>query len=199
MGAPIYVAADYARAFLSLLPFGRAWSRDPDALPTQVVGAMMPTYERQTDSAANLLVDAFPSTTVDLLPEWEATLGLPDPCAGESPTLQQRQAQVLARFLDTGGASLAYFVSFAATLGYDITIDQFSPRRFGSSFGRPFGGDAWAFAWQVNAPQFTVTQRKFGQSLFGEPYAVWENDVLTCELNRLKPAHTVLLFSFTEA
>ncbi|WP_197520275.1 putative phage tail protein, partial [Paraburkholderia tropica] len=56
------------------------------------------SYERSTSRANYLLIDSFPPTAYELLPEWESTLGLPDPCAGEAPTIPQRQAQVLARF-----------------------------------------------------------------------------------------------------
>jgi uncharacterized protein YmfQ (DUF2313 family) len=131
-----------------------------------------------------------------MLPEWEATLGLPDPCAGEAPTIALRQAQVAARFIAGGGQSIAFFVGFAKTLGYDITITQFAPSRFGRPFGSPFGGVAWAFAWQVNAPQFTVATFNFGTGNFGDPFASWGNTVLQCELQRLSPAHTIITFNY---
>ena len=170
MPVPTFAATDYTRAFLALLPFGRAWSRDSDALPAKIAGAMMGTYARQTERSADLLVDAFPATTVELLPEWEATLGLPDPCAGESPTLQQRQAQVLARLTDSGGSSIAYFTAFAATLGFPITISEFAPATAGRlRAGQPVRGTAWAFAWQVNAPAVSVTVFRAGMSAAGEP------------------------------
>jgi uncharacterized protein YmfQ (DUF2313 family) len=51
-----------------------------------VLSGFTPAFERLTARANNLLIDAFPGSTYELLPEWEATLGLPDPCAGEAPT-----------------------------------------------------------------------------------------------------------------
>lgn len=190
-------AADFLAAFQRLLPRGRIWPRAPDAVQTQALAALMPTYVRSTQSANGLLVDAFPATADNLLPEWEATLGLPDPCAGVSPTLALRRAQVVARLTATGGQSIGYFTAFAAALGYPITITQFAPARFGRPFGQPLCGPAWAFAWQVNAPTFTVQRFRFGQDAFGEPFAAWGNRVLQCELQRLKPAHTTLLFSYS--
>ena len=97
--------------------------------------ALAQVYVRQTARSRNLVVDAFPATTVELLPEWENTLGLPDPCAGPSPTLGQRIAQVVARLTDSGGQSVAYFVELARRLGYDITVTQYAPSRFGRRFG----------------------------------------------------------------
>lgn len=194
--APDFSAGDYCNAFLRCLPTGPVWPRDPDAMPYQVALALYSCYATSGVAAAALLVDAFPATAVGLLPEWESALGLPDPCAGEAPTIELRRSQVVARLTDPGGCSIAYFVAYAAALGYDITIDQFRPRRFGDPFGQPMNGLAWAFAWQVDVPEFTTTSRKFGDA-FGEPFATWGSTVLLCELQRLAPAHTTIIFSFT--
>lgn len=196
MAAPNYSAANYLQALQAHLPRGRVWPRDPDATQTQVLSGFTPSLEQITARANNLLVDAFPASTYELLPEWESTLGLPDPCAGEAPTRQQRVAQVVARLIATGGQSIAYYTAVAAALGYAITVTQFVPSRFGKPFGSLFGGTAWAFAWQVNAPSFTVNALQFGGS-FGTPFATWGNNVLQCELQRFAPAHTTLLFSYS--
>src|SRR5690349_19184852 len=158
MLAPNYKAADFLKALQGLMPRGRVWPRDPDAVQTQVLSGLAPSYERSTARANYLLVDAFPATTYELLPEWESTLGLPDPCAGVAPTIAQRQAQVLARFVGVGGPSIASLAAFAANLGYTVTITQFVEARAGQMrAGDPCNGTAWSFAWQVNAPLNTVT------------------------------------------
>ena len=196
MRAPNFSAADYLRALQAHLPRGRVWPRDSDASQTKVLGTLTPCFARLNARANNLLVDAFPASTYELLPEWEATLGLPDPCAGEAPTTQQRVAQVVSRLTAMGGQSIAYFKAVAAALGYPITITQFVPSRFGKAFGTLFGGTAWAFAWQVDAPTFTINSLQFGGS-FGTPFATWGNNVLQCEIERLSPAHTTVLFSYS--
>lgn len=181
MGAPVFTASDFLEAFQNLLPTGPVWPRDADAPASQFIGAMMKTYERLCARDAHLLVDAFPVAPVELLPEWESSLGLPDPCAGPSPTLEQRQRQVNARFIGRGGQSAAYFISVAAALGYtaSVSIMTFSPSRFGRAFGLPFGGAQWSYVWQLITPS-------------------GPNDpALVCEITRLAPAHTVPLFKFT--
>ncbi|RDU99239.1 YmfQ family protein [Trinickia dinghuensis] len=197
MPAPNYGAAEYLRALQALLPRGRVWPRDPDAAQTKVLSGFTPCFAALTTSANYLLVDAFPPTALELLPEWEATLGLPDPCAGESPTLAQRQAQVKARLTNTGGQSVEYFIAYAATLGYEITVTQFAPFRAGQSCaGAPVCSQDWAFAWRINAPAETITYFTAGNSAAGQPLAVWGNAVLQCELSKSKPAHTLLLFAY---
>jgi uncharacterized protein YmfQ (DUF2313 family) len=195
MPPPVFTKDMFRSAFMSLLPTGPIWPRSESSVLYQLSGVWAASFARSSDRAINLLVDAFPSTTTELLAEWEATLGLPDPCAGTNPSIAQRRAQVVARLTDTNGCSVAYFVAFAKALGYDITITQFAPRRFGARFGTPFGGEAWAYAWQVNVPQFTVNRLKFGDS-FGQPWAQWNNNVLQCEMKARAPAHTILLFNY---
>lgn len=198
MGAPVYSSEDYLNALQALMPRGRVWPKDPNSVQARTLACFTPTFERSNQAAADLLVDAFPSTSVDLLPEWEAALGLPDPCAGAQPTIQLRQQQVVARFTNSGGQSITYFVNYAAALGYNVTITQFAPFRFGqNTFGTPMYGVAWAFAWQVNAPGFSIEQFKFGADAFGEPFAYWDNNVMQCELQRIAPAHTTLLFDYS--
>jgi uncharacterized protein YmfQ (DUF2313 family) len=195
--APAYTNADFLTGFQRLLPTGPVWPRDSDAVQTQVFEALVSLYTANAESAAELLVDAFPATTVFLLPEWQATLGLPDPCAGPAATLAQSQAQVLARFTAVGGQSIPYFISFAKALGYDITIDQFAPFRVGAgAVGAPLYGTAWAFAWQVNAPDVTINSFIVGDSEIGDPLQAFTNTVLECELQRLAPAHTTVIFNF---
>jgi len=196
--APAYTAADYLSALQSLLPRGRVWPREPDAAQTKALSGLTPTYERQNVRANHLLVDAFPTTTVELLPEWEATLGLPDPCAGIAPTIQARRAQVVARFTASGGQSIAYMTALALSLGYSITITQFIPARAGIlRAGQPLCGNDFAHAWRVNAPLNTSFAFRAGASAAGEPLSSIGNTVLECELKEVAPAHTNLFFSYS--
>lgn len=198
MAAPQFLAADFLAALQALLPRGKVWPRDPDASLTKSLNGLTPTYARQTSRSNQLLVDAFPVTTIELLPEWEATLGLPDPCAGLSPTIYARRAQVVARVKAQGGQSVLYFIALAAALGYTVTITQFAPARAGQTrAGMPCNGPAWAHAYRVNAPLNTVVRARAGTSKAGEPLAYWSNTVLECELRQVMPAHAVIIFSYT--
>lgn len=181
---PKFSQADYAAALMALLPRGRVWPRDAVAVLPQVVGAFAPSLEQLDVDANALLVDAFPPSAVNLLPEWEATLGLPDPCAGPAPTIPLRQASVLARFIAGGGQSVPFFIALAATLGYAITIQEFT------------GSTALANKWQVTVANsgtiFATTESSTEDYIdVVETGAV----VLQCEFNRLKPAHTTLVWN----
>jgi uncharacterized protein YmfQ (DUF2313 family) len=198
MSAPNYQASDFATAIQNLMPRGRAWPRDLSALMAKVRVGLGPTWAAHTLQNNNLLIDAFPATAVQLLPEWEAALGLPDPCAGPAPTLRARQAQVVARFTGVGGQSISSFVSYAAKLGFPITVKEFTPFCVGQqAMGSPLGLQEWAFTWRATGQTPSVSNFLAGHSTAGEPLGAWGNRVLQCELNVLKPAHTYLNVAYT--
>lgn len=179
MALALYSADDYAAALRALFPRGRAWSDDPASGQGQVQAALAQSFERVDAAAQGLLVDAFPTTAVGLLPEWEETLGLPDPCAGEAPTISARQGQVAARLQQPGGQSIPFLIAFAAQLGFEMDVKEFMPWRVGlSSCTDPVAPEGWAHVWQA-----------FVSADASQP-------VLECELQRLKPAHTILMFVF---
>jgi len=197
MLAPNFKAADFLAAMQALLPRGRVWPRDQDTVQAKVLSGLAPCYERQTARANYLLVDAFPATTYELLPEWESTLGLPDPCAGEAPTIPARRAQVIARLTAVGGASIPQLVAFAASIGYAVTITQYTQARAGMlRAGQPVNGYDWNFAWKITAPINTVVRAVAGSMAAGDPLASWGNAVLECEFRAVMPAHTIPIFAY---
>ena len=190
--------ADFAALMQSMLPRGAVWPRDPDTVQTQCFAALAPTYKRLNDRCNNLLVDAFPATTNELLSDWESSLGLPDPCLGQSPSVELRRAHVVAKLTLRGGQSIEYFEAIAAAIGYAISITPFSPFRVGvSRVGTPLYGRDWAFAWQVNAPATTIQPFRVGQSAVGDPLRAWGNTALECLIREYAPAHTIVLFAYS--
>ena len=105
---------------------------------------------------------------------------------------------MVARLTGRGkNQSQSFFINFAATLGYPITITQFAPFVAGrGAAGQPLYGAGWAYAWQVNAPTFTIDYFAAGDAA-GEPLATWGSNVLQCELQRLAPAETTLIFNYS--
>lgn len=191
------MSADLRATLLALLPTGPVWPRQDGSTLARSCAGVAAIAGRLQARAVGLLVDAFPATALELLPEWEATLGLPDRCAGAATTLQQRRAQVTARLTAQGGQSVPYLVAQAAALGYAVTVEEFVPARAGLlRAGQPLSGEAWAHTLRIRAPAVTVTRFRAGRSAAGEPLAAWGNAALECALRRLRPAHTVLLFAY---
>ena len=197
MAAIDYSAADFASAMVALMPPGLAWPRDPLATQYQTISGLAPTYQRSTARANRLLIDAFPTTAIELLTEWESSVGLPDSQVGQLSTIQQRQAAVGTRIASAGGQSAAYYIGYAARLGYTVTVTCYTPFRMGQqSMGQPLGGPEWAHTWSINAPLQTLTPFSMGVSFMSEPLQAWGNTLLQVELGEVKPAHTILQFHY---
>lgn len=197
MPVPHYGASDYQGAFQNMLPQGFAWPRDPDSIQSKVIAGLSPVYARSHQRAANLLVDAFPGSSIELLTEWESTLGLPDSSLGLAASLQGRRAQVIARLTAVGGQSIPYFVSLAQSLGFAISIAQSAPFRCGqSTAGQPVGDASWMFVWSVTAALSSITRFVAGASGAGEPLASWGNAVLESQIRKNAPAHSFVQFKY---
>lgn len=196
MPAHQFTADDFARVLQTMLPRGRAWPREPGTTQAKVIKGLAAAFSRVTGRAVDLLIDANPATTYELLGEWEQSLGLPNACTGElAGTIEGRQQQVVAKLIETGGQSIGYYMAIAAALGYEIEIREFAPYSFRSSFAEPWRGEDWAFAWQITTAATSVETFTFA-STFADAFAYWGDRTLECVFNRIKPAHTVLIFNY---
>jgi uncharacterized protein YmfQ (DUF2313 family) len=193
-------AAEYREQLKALLPPGQAFPRDPGTTLHDLLDGMSIELARLDGRAAALPQEVNPSTTVELLPDWERVAGLPDKCSGVlEETLQGRRNALLTKLTSTGGQSPAYFIELAASLGYTVTIEVFRPFRVGMSrVGDLLTNGPWAFTWLIRAPEVTVTSFRVGQSAVGERLRTWGNDTLECKINQLKPAHTLAIFAYGE-
>jgi uncharacterized protein YmfQ (DUF2313 family) len=196
MAAPSYSVLDYFGQFQRLLPRGRVWHRGWGTLQAQHLLTLMPTWARLHARANEVLVETFPCTVApEMLPEWEATLGLPD--CGPLGTIQQRQAAVCAKFRSRGGQSIPYYLELLAAHGYpDITIEESgggAPFRVEvSRVEEPLNGEGNIFAWSITAPETPVTYFTADHSTVGEPLASWGDDQLACLIHMYAPAHTTV-------
>lgn len=191
-------ASQYRDYLKALLPPGLAFPRDRGTRIDTLLDGMAQELERIDARGEALVAEALPSSTTELLPDWERVAGLPDNCSGLlGETLAARRADLIAKLTSIGGQSIQYFIDVAAALGYTITIEEFRPFRAGISVaGDPLTNDDWAFTWRINAPPVTVTLFRAGEGSAGEPLASWGNAALECRMVGLKPAHTIVIFAY---
>lgn len=197
MRAPSYTIDDMAAALAALMPVGAAWPKAPGTVQGQAIRGLAGAFARSAGRAGDLLIDAFPSTAVELLPEWEATLDLPGKCGVDGGgTLLARQHAVAIALSDRGGQTIDYFTYVASVLGYAVTVTEFTTASVVSSVASPMTGPDWAHVWQVNGASYAVEQFSVVGGV-NEALASWDNFVLGCVLNRIKPAHTTVIFNAT--
>lgn len=196
--ARVLSAADWRLVLQGLMPRGRAWPRDPDAVQARFLGALGEPLAAQHARILDLLErESNPALAAEMLADWEAAYGLPDDCTGANADTAGRRGALLAKIIAQGGQSRAYFVAVAAQLGYAITIEEFRPFRVDiATVETPLYDTDWIFTWLVRAPETTVTEFQVERSTCEDPLRSWGNDSLECVLNRLKPARTAVLFAY---
>ena len=193
-----YTAGQYRDQLKALLPPGRAFPRERGTTLDATLDALAIELARIDARFDQLPVEAIPTTTTELLPDWERVAGLPDNCSGTiADTIQGRRADLVSKLTARGGQSRAYYIEVAAALGYTITILEFRPFRAGAGVaGGAITNDEWQFTWRIIAPNTTITEFRAGLSSAGEPLRRWGNQALECRMNQIKPAHTILQFAY---
>jgi uncharacterized protein YmfQ (DUF2313 family) len=186
----------YVNMLMALMPRGLLWEQlQEDLTFVGIVESVAEEFALLDAREDDLLDEADPRTTYEMLPEWETAYKLPDPCVDEPLTIELRQKTLVTKVTNKGGQSRQFFIDLAKNLGYDITITEFSRWTVADRVDKPLLGEDWNFAWQVNAPSETVTYWT-ARSRVDEPLATWGNKRLECALTRLKPDHTTLIFSY---
>ncbi|WP_227720527.1 YmfQ family protein [Yersinia proxima] len=193
-----YSVNEYTAAIQSLMPGGLVWPKISGGVQTSTLRALARSYQRSDEDARDLLDAAFPSTATAMLPEWEATLGLPDLCAiGEIDSMIQRQRAVVSKLFGIGGQSVDYFIQVAAALGYTISITQYRQACAGMSVcGDAINGEEWPFTWLVTSPETTINYAQCSLTYCSDPLRTWGNKQLECRLTVLNPSHTILKFGY---
>ena len=190
----------YRQQLHGLMPRGAAWSRRAGSILDLLLEGLAVEFGRVQSRFDALPEEADPRTTLELMPDWERTAGLPD--TGVDPaqqSLQQRREALVSKWTSTGGQSRGYFGSVAGAMGYDVAIEEFQPFQADISVAEdPAFDDAWRHAWQVRAPEGMVNDFAVDVSAVDEPLRSWGDVGLEARINELKPAHTVVLFAYGE-
>jgi uncharacterized protein YmfQ (DUF2313 family) len=205
---------DYHYAFLSLLPTGQAWPRDPGSTLVNTCNGLSDYYGFVDGRAADLLErESDPRKTFELLPDWERAWGLPDPCFPSATSIGERQRMLVLYMTWMGGQSRAYFTKLMTWLGYQVDIKEFSPFMAGVSrvgdtrpknqptenFRWYIGPPEMRFYWTAEVGQASVTWFRAGSGQCGvDPHVrVGIPEELNCLLVRWKPAHTEIVFDLS--
>ncbi len=204
--------AEYAGALRDLLPDGPAWPRDPQSYLQKWCAGNGLIWGDVDASAAQLLTgESDPRVTIAMLPDWERNWGLPDPCLALPPqTVSTRQAALVNKMTLLGGQSIAFFTSVAASLGYAITITEYSPYACGISqcgdtrnaagiYRWQIGPATIRYYWTVNVGSAPLSWLRCGEGQCGidSSLTIGLATGLQCRLGQWSPAHTRVLFNYS--
>lgn len=191
---------EYLRLLQSLLPIGKAWNLDENSTLTEFLYGEAEEFSRVDGRSDDLLRERSTLYTNELLSDHENDLGLPDECSAVVETITQRRDAVHSKFIQLGQQNPQYYIDIAAAMGWTISINEFSPFICGYSVsGDMCGGSDVIFYWQVsiNLSSVNVIYFTSGNSQSGDMLSfIPEIDPLICTLNKLKPAHTILIYDY---
>ena len=192
---------DYVHQLLALQPPGAALPRDPEAVWPRILGALAEGHAAIERRAGDLIREADPRETLELLPDFEHMLGLPDDCSAAAETLQERRAAVEIKLKDIGRQDLPYYCELAESLGYEITINE--PRPFIAGFSRCGdllnGGHEVRFEWEVYVKGPRVTLFRAGESAPPDRLgSIRRATDLECRIRQNIQSHTEVFFFYED-
>lgn len=191
------MADDYLSQLKALLPRGLAFSQAPLSTLSKLLNAWADEFARVDLRCGDLATEADPRTTAELLADWERVAALPDVCVTITQTIEQRRAALVSKLIKTGGQSRAYFIELATALGYpSVTIDEFLMMNCNDDCNDSLIGLPDLFAWRVNLPLTGGVFVMTCESNCNSSLQSWGNEAVECRINRLKPAHTNVLFAY---
>jgi len=187
----------YRYLVLQLFPHGKAWNRDSTGMLYQIAEGLGVEASRIDEALIQLVEDADPRTTTQLLDEWESLVKIPDECQEKAAAIEDRRRDVLRKLTNRGGASLQFFVDLAEGIGYTVTVNNCFPFRAGvNRAGDRLFGDLWRFWFQVQAADFDLRVFRAGEGRAGDRLRTFRNDELECVIRRSAPAHTKVQFLY---
>lgn len=192
----------YSNLLRKLFPRGKAWENvnEKESTIYKILDSIATEFCRIDDRAKELIKEVDPTSTFELLEDWERLLGLPDSCdPDEDKTLEERRRRVLQVLTTRGGQNEQFYKELAANFGFDVDVisaeDQ-PPFVAGSTAGKRLTNGPWRYAFVIKAPAEFLIRFRAGQGTAGQPLVKIGNDTLQCLMEKHKPAHTIVLFSF---
>lgn len=196
-------AEGYAHQLRQLLPPGAAWEFPAQGVFAGLLLALADELARIDARGLDLIEEADPRTTLELLPDWERVAGLPDACTGAPDNPGERQAALHQKITGLGGQNAAAFIEIAARIGYVIWIEEHRPARVGMRCDGRLNQPGWTFVWTVHVRPFAglfdpsefLAVARIGDRIGVRLRGFGALD-LECVIRRAAPAHTQVLFAY---
>jgi len=124
MGIKKYTTTEWVDFLNHFLPNGEAF------VAKYVEGTNLRSYQKAKsqefkrfgDFIADLISEVLPSTSINLLNEWESYLGIPDNCIPLATTLQERRDNVILKLTSLAYQTEQHLIDLADAYGFTITF-----------------------------------------------------------------------------
>ncbi len=191
--------AEQTKILTGYLPEGKAYLAKsiPDSNLYKFLRACAFSYLSLNGDIEAMFDELDPTTTEDLISEWEREFGIPDDCLDVAATLEERRNNIIAKIKMDGVTTVEDFEALADV--FDIPV-QVSP---GYDFSAlPFilgesvlGGSDIYFTMFVDFPEsFDVNRLPF--TLGVDKLGSFSSNIVQCLFDKLKPADVQAIYRF---
>ena len=196
MTQPVPRAA-YVAHINALLPPGRAWDPSPGSTLAGLIDGYAEELARFDFDATALLIDMLPSSTTQLIAEWETAVGIPDDCSALGANLQQRRAAVRTKLNRPETVGPDFYQAIGDLFGVTVTIEEQDRARAQGSSMLDTGNGRWRYVWWIEIPASGDDRAFTTLSDVLEPLSFVERNLeLECRLRNLVPLHTELFIEY---
>lgn len=190
---------DYRSALLAMLPRGFAWYKGRDGNWWKLFSAFGKAFAASYSTFRELVSEMSPVKTTSF-ERWESEMGLPKKGLQFS-TDSARLSEIYRIARRPGGCTVPYFKGIVALFGADCRIYEYwkDPDEFD---GVDFGTDDPNFYWKVvfEFSSGEIFTKIFDcQSECDDFLREWSRDNIEALLDLMKPAHTKLVFTYTNS
>lgn len=195
-----------ASAVQALGPRGALWRTDEAASPAEpgIMGGVWSAigsvfgdlYRAAAETAAQVYLSAIEFSIGD----WEAELGLPDPCLFQPASFEGRKRAVQIKYRDRGGASPWYFLCLLSQVGVEATIEE--PSNFECGVSECGGCDETSnivldVYWIITIQGLDAFYFHAGESVAGDRLSDWNAALdAECLIRARAPMHTIPVFRY---
>lgn len=200
---------DYLLMLQGLLPPGPAWDKSfvtyapdgsilvPQSNMTSLLSGLAKEFARLHTRVQNLVDEANPLKTYETIYKKYEEAGLPDNCVmATSDSVESMRIDILHRWITVGGASMAFISSLLTAAGYEFELTENMPLTMGKPINAALGAEAWAYYLNVVITGVNQTWFRANTSSAGDYLHEWESNSVFCYINKIKPAHVGINYTF---
>jgi len=179
------------------LPQGKAWSVGVEgSIVRDLISACARTFQISQESIEQLSLEYDISKTVDLIDEWEESVGIPDACLYSVTSIEDRRKQVIQRLRKQPIVKIQEMQAFVDDLfpNYNITLytgKEFFSYEYDNEY--TYIGDInERFVIVATVPFDNEFEYEYEHTYSGAP----DVDKLRCVLEKVIPTNVVLHIEF---
>lgn len=169
---PVHSSEEYRKVLAAISPKGMALPTDPDSNWQHLLKAFGAAFADHDQDLAHTVEQWFPHTTVEFVPEWEKTLGLPDECdtIEDGQTLEERQAAIIRKWQLQNAQTPAFFLKQAQEVGWpDAALIELLPPICGvAECGDEVMAPEAVYVWMIKVEAISIYPAYCGVAECGE-------------------------------